>query len=163
MPQSLPQSSPSSAFTTMTNATIRRLINNQKAEHSPHAFRAGGAGMADFTRLYLVLRRLPAEEIAGWMQAIDAMRTTHGECVACSCKILAYQGLITRDRLPERSEHYRALYADLFQFGTKGRDYLAEVRALLGGEPDGPAADYHKRGWRQLALELALAHGSYRR
>lgn len=163
MPQSLPQSSPSSAFTTMTNATIRRLINNQKAEHSPHAFRAGGAGMADFTRLYLVLRRLPAEEISGWMQAIDAMRTTHGECVACSCKILAYQGLITRDRLPERSEHYRALYADLFQFGTKGRDYLAEVRASLGGEPDGPAADYHKRGWRQLALELALAHGSYRR
>ena len=47
----------------MTNATIRRLINNQKEEHSPHAFRAGGAGMADFNRLYPALRRLPAEEI----------------------------------------------------------------------------------------------------
>ncbi len=147
----------------MTNATIRRLINNQKAEHSPHAFRAGGAGMADFNRLYPALRRLPAEEMAGWMQAIDAMRTTHGECVACACKILAYQRLITRDQLPKTSARYAALYADLYRYDSTGRDYLAEVRASLRGEPDGPAADYHKRGWRQLALELALAHGSYRR
>jgi hypothetical protein len=36
------------------------------------------------------------------------------------------------------------------------------VRAALRGDTADPAADYHKRGWRQLALELALAHGSYR-
>jgi hypothetical protein len=146
----------------MTNATIRRLINNQKAEHSPHAFRAGGAGMADFNRLYPALRRLPAKEIAGWMQAIDAMRTTHGECVACACKILAYQRLITRDRLPKTSARYAALYADLYRYDSTGRDFLAEVRASLLGDPDGAAAEYHKRGWRQLALELALDHGFYR-
>jgi hypothetical protein len=146
----------------MTNATIRRLINNQKAEHSPHAFRAGGAGMADFNRLYPALRRLPADEVAGWMQAIDAMRTTHGECVACACKILAYQRLITRDRLPKTSARYAALYADLYRFDSTGRDFWAEVRASLGGEPDDAAAEYHKRGWRQLALELALDRGFYR-
>jgi hypothetical protein len=146
----------------MTNATIRRLINNQKAEHSPHAFRAGGAGMADFNRLYPALRRLPADEVAGWMQAIDAMRTTHGECVACACKILAYQRLITRDRLPKTSARYATLYTDLYRYDSTGRDFLAEVRASLRGDPDGAAAEYHKRGWRQLALELALDHGFYR-
>lgn len=146
----------------MPNATIRRLINNQKAEHSPHAFRAGGAGMADFNRLYPALRRLPAEEMAGWMQAIDAMRTTHGECVACACKILAYQSLIARDRLPKTSARYAALYADLYRYDSTGRDFLAEVRASLRGDTDGAAAEYHKRGWRQLALELALDHGFYR-
>jgi hypothetical protein len=146
----------------MTADTIRRLITNQKAEHSPHAFRAGGTGMADFNQLYPVLCRLPADELADWLNLIDAMRVTHGECVACACKILAYEMLITREHLPGRSAHYAALHADLYAYDTTGRDFLAEVRASLRGDPDGPAAEHHKRGWHQLALELALAHGSYR-
>jgi hypothetical protein len=53
-------------------------------------------------------------------------------------------------------------YADLYGYDTTGRDFLVEVRAALRGDPDDPAAEHHKRGWRQLALELALAHGFYR-
>ena len=146
----------------MTAEGIRRLINNQKAEHTPHAFRAGAAGMADFNQLYPVLRRLTALELSGCLRLIDAMRATHGECVACVCKILAYEMLITRERLPERSAHYGALYADLNRFETKGRDYLAEVRASLRGEPEPVAADIHKRAWQNAALELALADRAYR-
>ena len=146
----------------MTPDTIRRLIANQKAEHFPHAFRAGAAGMADFNQLFPVLSRLPAADLLEWLALIDAMRATHGECVACACKILAYEILLTRERLPASSARYAALYADLYQYETTGRDFLAEVRASLRGDPDGPAAEYHKRGWRQLALELALEHGFYR-
>jgi hypothetical protein len=146
----------------MTADTIRRLITNQAAEHSPHAFRAGGAGMADFNRLYPELRCLPAEALPRWLSLIDAMRATHGECVACGCKIIAYEMLITHERLPRRSAHYAALYADLYGYDTTGRDFLVEVRAALRGDTAGPAAEHHKRGWRQLALELALTHGFYR-
>lgn len=98
----------------MTADAIRRLIANQKAEHSPHAFRAGGAGMADFNLLAPVLRHLPVPELLGWLRLIDAMRATHGECVACGCKILAYEIFITCDRLPERSARYVERYDDLF-------------------------------------------------
>lgn len=146
----------------MTPDTIRRLITNQKAEHFPHAFRAGAAGMSDFNQLFPVLSRLPAAELAEWLALIDAMRASHGECGACACKILAYEILFTRERLPTLSARYAALYAELSQYDTSGRDFLAEVRSSLRGDPDGPAAEYHKRGWRQLALEQALAHGFYR-
>ena len=80
----------------MTADTIRRLITNQKAEHSPHAFRAGGAGMANFNQRYPILRSLPMDELAEWLSLIDAMRATHGGCGACCCKILAYEILFTR-------------------------------------------------------------------
>ena len=146
----------------MTTDTIRRLINNQKAEYFPHAFRAGAAGMADFNQLYPMLRSLPTDELEEWLSLIDAMRATHGECVACGCKILVYEMLLARERLPACSARYAALYADLYGYDTTGRDYLAEVRASLRGEQEGPAAEHHKRGWRQLALELALEHGFYR-
>ena len=146
----------------MTADTIRRLITNQKAEHFPHAFRAGAAGMADFNQLYPVLRHLPADELEVWLQLIDAMRATHGECVACVCKILAYQMLATRERLPERSARYAALYADLYRRDKTGRDFLAEVNASLHGRPDGPAAERHKQGWQNAALELALADRAIR-
>ena len=73
----------------MTADTIRRLITNQKAEHSPHAFRAGGAGMANFNQRYPILRSLPMDELAEWLSLIDAMRATHGGCGACCRKILA--------------------------------------------------------------------------
>ena len=145
----------------MTADTIRRLITNQKAEHSPHAFRAGGAGMANFNQRYPILRSLPMDELAEWLSLIDAMRATHGGGGACGCKILADEILFTREQLPALSARYAALYADFSRCDTTGRDFLAEVRAYLRGYPDGPAAEYHKRGWRQLALELALAHGVY--
>ena len=53
---------------------------------------------------------------------------------------------------------YAVLYADLYGYDTTGRDFLVEVR----GDTAGPAAEHHKRGWRQISLELALAHGFYR-
>ena len=146
----------------MTADTIRRLITNQKAEHSPHAFRAGGAGMANFNQRYPILRSLPMDELAEWLSLIDAMRATHGGGGACCCKILADEILFTREQLPALSARYAVLYADLYGYDTTGRDFLVEVRAALRGDTAGPAAEHHKRGWRQLALELALDHGVYR-
>ena len=105
---------------------------------------------------------MPTDELEEWLSLIDAMRATHGECVACGCKILAYEILFTREQPPVLSARYAVLYADLYGYDTTGRDFLVEVRAALRGDPDDPAAEHHKRGWRQLALELALAHGFYR-
>ena len=41
--------------------------------------------MANFNQLYPMLRSLPTDELAEWLSLIDAMRATHGECVACWC------------------------------------------------------------------------------
>jgi hypothetical protein len=138
----------------MTANDLLRLINNQKAEHSPHAFRAGGAGMADFNRIYRHIHARPAGEIANWMPHIDAMRRTHGACVACVSKILAYSILITRQSLPricnDYTRHYRALQS------SQDRDYFAEIRASLDGKSDSSAALHHKRNWHTVALVFSL-------
>lgn len=102
------------------------------------------------------------DELAEWLSLMDAMRATHGGGGACCCKILAYEILFTREQLPALSARYAVLYADLYGYDTTGRDFLVEVRAALRGDTAGPAAEPHKRVWRQLPLELALTHGFYR-
>ena len=140
----------------MNDEDIRRLIENQKAEHVPHAFRAGGAGMADFNALYPVLRRLSRTELRRWMGLIDQMRATHEGCLPCTAKILAYSVLFTRDRYPERCERYTRLYQELNRSCEPGgRDFMAEVIDSLAQKPDSPAALAHKRNWRLLADEMA--------
>ena len=111
----------------MTADTIRRLITNQKAEHSPHAFRAGGAGMANFNQRYPILRSLPMDELAEWLSLIDAMRATHGGGGACCCKILADEILFTREQLLSEVWGY-----DYFG-GTRTVDvHVRRLRAKLG-------------------------------
>ena len=136
--------------------TLRRLITNQRAEHVPHAFRAGAAGMADFARLIPVLRALPATELAGWLDRIDSLRATHRACLPCTAKILAYSLIAARGRLRDRAAHHQTLYDNLMRSAPAGRDYLAEVRASLGGATDSPAAAAHRRFWRAVSLDLAL-------
>jgi hypothetical protein len=142
----------------MTDENIRRLINNQKDEHSPHAFRAGGAAMADFDELYPALRSLPRTTLARWMRLIDKMRATHDGCLPCSSKILAYSILFTQDLLPELCEKYTRLYYQQIRHNTPppGRDYMAEVINSLKQGPESPAAQLHRRNWRELAEQFAL-------
>lgn len=142
----------------MTADNIRRLINNQKEEYSPHAFRAGGAAMAAFDELHPVLRELPGPALARWMRLIDKMRATHDGCLPCSSKILAYSILFTQDLLPELCERYTRLYYEQIRRNTPpaGRDYMAEVLNSLNQGPESPAAQLHKRNWRMLAEEFAL-------
>jgi len=138
--------------------TIRRVITNQNQEHTPHAFRAGHAGMGDFNRLLPVLRGLPAAELEPWMDLIDEMGESHRGCLPCSCKVLAYSFLITRDILPERSAEYKKRYDQRITRHTppEGRDYLAEVIRSVQGVPGGPEERAHKINWR-VTLEDLLA------
>ena len=139
--------------------TIRRLITNQNEEYTPHAFRAGHAGMGDFNRLLPVLRALPAAELEPWMDLIDEMGETHRGCLPCSCKVLVYSFLITRDILPERSAEYKKRYDQRITRHTppEGRDYLAEVIRSLQQAPGGPEERAHKINWL-VTLEDLLAH-----
>ena len=138
----------------MTSNELLRLINNQKAENSPHAFRAGGAGMTDFNRVYRHLHARHGGEIATWMPPIDAMRCTHGACIACVSKILAYSILITRHRLPCLCNGYIRQYRALQS--AQDRNYFGEVRASLDGKSSSAAAVHHKRNWHTAAFELSL-------
>lgn len=137
---------------------IRRIINNQSHEHTPHAFRAGHAGMADFNHLVPVLRSLPAGELKEWMNLIDQMAETHAGCLPCSSKILVYSFLITKDVLPERNANYKRLYDKGILRCTppEGRNYLLEVINSLKQAPEGPEARAHKINWL-LTLEDMLA------
>ncbi len=139
--------------------TIRRLITNQNEEYTPHAFRAGHAGMSDFNRLLPVLRALPATDLEPWMNLIDEMGETHRDCLPCSCKVLVYSFLITRDILPERSTEYKNRYDQRIIRWTppEGRNYLAEVIRSLQETQESPEERAHKINWL-MTLEDLIAH-----
>ena len=139
--------------------TIRRLITNQNEEYTAHAFRAGHAGMSDFNRLLPVLRALPATDLEPWMNLIDEMGKTHRDCLPCSCKVLVYSFLITRDILPERSTEYKRLYDQSIARWNppEGRNYLIEVIRSLQEARESPEERAHKINW-QMTLEDLLAH-----
>jgi hypothetical protein len=142
----------------MPDAEIRRLILNQKQEHSPHAFRAGGAGMADFRRLAPVFAALPPERLAVWLELIERVAETHARCLPCAAKLRAYLLVFSRGRLPEIHTRHEREYRSLALAGRRmGRDYLGEVLDSLQGKDDSPAAAANRRWWRRLAEELAEA------
>jgi hypothetical protein len=120
----------------MTHDNIRRLITNQMREYAPHPFR--GSGMVDFSQLYPVLRSLPPQELAEWMQLIDTMRATHGDCPSCPLKILAFSALFTLERLPELSLEYTKLYDEgierVYRPPGPGRNYMGEVLDAINNE-----------------------------
>ena len=65
------------------NNLIRKLIINQRDEHTPHSFRAGHAGMHDFNRLVQILRSLPVNEVWEWLDLIDRSDCAHIPCTPC--------------------------------------------------------------------------------
>jgi hypothetical protein len=137
---------------------IRRLIQNQKAEHTPHAFRAGGSAMADFRRLASVFAALEPAELSGWLDGIEQMSESHRRCLPCSAKIRSYLLIFSFGRLPERQARYERELRPLLEQGRQiGRDYWGEVIASLEGNDTTPAAAAHLAWWRELAAELGEA------
>ena len=125
---------------------IRRLILNQKEEHTPHAFRAGGAAMADFRRLAPVFAAMKPGELQGWLELIEQMAESHRGCLPCRAKVLAYLMIFSHGRLPKAYTRHEAAYRALAREGRRlGRDYLGEVVASLHGNDDSPAAEAHRR------------------
>ena len=137
---------------------IRRLILNQRAEHTPHAFRAGGAAMEDFRRLASAFAGMDAQELARWLHLIEIMGESHRGCLPCYAKIHVYLMVFSRDRLPELHARLQAEYRRIAEAGRRmGRDYFGEVIASLHGEDDSPAAEAHRRWWRELAADIREA------
>lgn len=148
----------SSPTTKLPPDEIRRLIMNQKEEHTPHAFRAGGAAMADFRRLSPLFAQMEARELARWLHLIEVMAESHRLCLPCYAKIHAYLLVFSRERLPELHARYEREYRSLAAAGRRmGRDYLGEVVDSLHGKDDSPAAEAHRRWWRSLAADIGEA------
>lgn len=115
-----------------------RLINNQKFEHSNHAFRSyGRSGISDFLILLQRFRSGHFEEtdLNEALDLVDVMRETHNDCESCTLKILVFCELFSFNRLPERYIHYQMEYErwktleieeHMIEGGT-GRDYRREV------------------------------------
>ncbi len=142
----------------LTAEEIRRLILNQKQEHTPHAFRAGGAAMADFRRLAPIFAAMKPRELAAWLELIEEMADSHRGCLPCTAKIRAYLLLFSRGKLPRLHARHEAAYRALAREGRRmGRDYLGEVVESLHGNDDSPAAEAHRRWWRSLAEEIREA------
>lgn len=125
-------------LTFMLDDDSRRLINNQKFEHSNHAFRSNGrSGVSDFLILLQRFRsdRFEKTDLEEALDLIDVMRETHKDCESCTLKILVFCELFSFNRLPERYLHYRMEYErwktleieeHMIEEGT-GRDYRREV------------------------------------
>ena len=140
----------------MTDDNIQRLINNQKSEHSLHAFAGNRGGMHDFNLLYPVLTKLPNPTLRKWMRMIDTMRATHEDCAPCYAKILAYSILFTQDRAPKLCQRYRDFYTPFVAMhfvGRRYRDIMGEVQASLHGT-DGKNAKVKKGNLRFPIIEL---------
>jgi hypothetical protein len=137
--------------------TIRRLITNQKHEHTPHAFRAGSSGMKDFNRLVPVLRSLPPDELVKWLKLIDQVGHSHRGCQPCTCKVRAYLILITKDILPDLHAHHLSCYHSHIKRWPphKNRNFLAEVMASYLHDIDHPNAEAHKAWWKWV-FEVTL-------
>lgn len=137
------------------NDLIRRLINNQRDEHTEHAFRAGHAGMLDFNRLVPILRGLPTDELNGWLDLIDDMASTHRYCVFCLGKITAYRVLITRDlpSLASRHADYQDKYYRILagQRKEEPRDFMREVLDSMYHGKEHPHRQLHAFHWREIA------------
>lgn len=131
---------------------IRRLITNQKEEHMAHAFRAGYSGMQDYNRLVPVLRKLPPEELSQWLDLMDEVYESHRLCQPCGCKVLAYQILISKDRLTDRHEKYLSRYQAAIRSSLPhgGRDFMAEVIESLGHGKDHSNAKAHLAWWHSV-------------
>ncbi len=114
----------------MLDDKILRLINNQKTEHTPHAFRAGGAGLRDFGALRHLLEPLTEAELSEALDVIDAMAATHNGCASCTAKIAAFCEAFAAQTLPQRSVGYREACSALS--GREQRDYRAEIQRQLG-------------------------------
>lgn len=141
--------------TTSQNDQIRRLITNQRDEHTPHAFRAGHCGMLDFNRLVPILRSLPVNEILGWLDLIDEVAHSHRYCVNCLGKITAYRILITEGIEPLASCHsnYRNQYARLLagQRHDEQRNYIKEVLDSLYHGKEHPHRRLYAFRWHEMA------------
>jgi hypothetical protein len=140
------------------NSLIRRLIVNQRDDHTPHAFRAGHAGMQDFNRLVPLLRRLPAEEISQWLDLIGDVAASHRHCPYCLGKIIAYSIIITKDLEPLAIRHagymkqYERLLAD--QLNEEPRDFITEVIDSMCNGKEHPHRKLHAAHWHEIAEAL---------
>lgn len=134
---------------------IRRLINNQRDEHTEHAFRAGHAGMQDFNRLVPILRGLPTDELHEWLDLIDDMAATHRYCDFCLGKITAYRMIITKDKPPLATRHalYRDIYARILQRQPRAepRDFMKEVLDSMHHGKEHAHRQMHAFHWHEIA------------
>ena len=137
---------------------IRRLISNQKEEHSPHAFRAGGAAMNDFRQLGKAFATMDAEELLPWLKKIEIMGKSHDYCLPCSAKIRAYLLIFSKDTLPYLHIRYVREYNKIIKNASNiQRDFLQEVIDSLHGNDNSPAAEAQRRSWRDWVINNQLA------
>lgn len=136
------------------NDLIRRLITNQRDEHTPHAFRAGHAGMQDFNILVPILRSRPAKEIRSWLGLIDEVADSHQYCTYCFGKITAYRILMTRGIEPLAIEHtnYMEQYARLLaeQRDDEERDFIKEVIDSMYHGKEHPHRKLYAFHWHEM-------------
>lgn len=139
-------------LTAKESDTIRRLITNQKEEHTPHAFRTGHGGMQDYNRLAPILRKLPPEELSEWLDLMDEVYESHRLCQPCGCKVLSYLILISKDLLPDRHATYFSRYEDHIRRWPPvgGRDFMSEVIESLYHGKEHSNAKAHKAWWHSV-------------
>jgi hypothetical protein len=123
----------------MLDDDSRRLINNQKQEHSSHPFKSWGrSGLDDFTILLerFLAKEFPTETLNEALDLIDTMRSTHKDCESCTLKILAFSELFSYNKNRSRYLWYNSEYErwkeleideHIIEDG-RGRNYRQEIR-----------------------------------
>lgn len=113
------------------NTDYIRRINNHKREHAMCPFASGRSGLSDFAFLADAFQDISDTELQPYLDLIDAMRSSHSDCLSCSAKILAFCEIFTAGRILPQAARYHEEYEKNYLNNRSGRDYRAEVRAYI--------------------------------
>lgn len=129
-----PQAAPAAAAPRKLDLPPDRMaaiIRNCRAEHGVCSMARGRYGMAEYGRLALGLAMVDAASVATYLDSIDEIRATHGRCLPCSLKFVAFCMAFCRGRLPQRLADYAAEYERLRERYGRERDFHAEIASAI--------------------------------
>lgn len=120
------------------NDDIERYIGNRFYEHG-HPFKYGSAGMEEFSKLTVILKKMKNDELLKYISSIEQISGALNGCVACCAKLTAFLIIICEERFPERCADYEMvyqrcsnLYSDRYSRQPgKNRDFKKEVNEAL--------------------------------
>jgi len=106
---------------------LRRIINN--GFYIQHPFALSSAQLGDMISIFAEMRRLPAEDLALCVKAIDALVHSKEDCVGCYGKGLSYLKWLTKG-LDE--DAHRAFTKKYNAFASQAdRDFDQELEARM--------------------------------
>ena len=115
----------------MLHLEIERIIGNARQQHNICVMARDRYGMAEFGRLFYLLKETDSPQLKRYLKLIDEVTESHGTCLRCTIKLVAFSRSFCGTLLPRRASAYGREYARLLDLFGEDRDFMAEVAAAI--------------------------------